>query len=76
MYTCGMFRISDDGGLAVYMQIQLSLYLCSHMLSTVRSRIKVAAVSDCIITGANLTAVEPQVIREDIVLTLSYVALS
>ena len=35
-----------------------------------------AAVSDCIITGANLTPIQHRVIREDIVLTLCYVALS
>lgn len=35
-----------------------------------------AALSDCIITGANLTPIQPRVIREDIVLTLCYVARS
>lgn len=54
----------------VYVNTKLSFYPRALKPSTVWSRIRVAAVSDCIITRANLTPVQPWVIREDIVLTL------
>lgn len=54
----------------VYVNTKLSFYPCTLRPSTVWSRIKVSAVSDCIITGANLTPIQPRVIREDIILTL------
>lgn len=68
--------LSESVGGAYVETKKKMFYPCSFKPSTVGSRIKVATVSDCIIIRANLTPVQSPVIREDIVLTLCFTAVS